>query len=183
MVLKATSPGVPDFYQGTDMWDLSLVDPDNRRPVDYARRTQVLQSFAGKPLESIANDVLSTLEDGRIKLFTMHRALTARNEYIATFASGAYTPLEVSNSEHAFAYMRGEDVLVVLPRFTCTLTGGKAAPALGDAWGDQAVTLPGAKKSSWLNVFTGKTVTVESETLTLSQVFADFPVAILTRVA
>jgi (1->4)-alpha-D-glucan 1-alpha-D-glucosylmutase len=183
MVLKATSPGVPDFYQGTDMWDLSLVDPDNRRPVDYARRAQVLESFAGKPLESVAHDVLSTLEDGRIKLFTMHRALAARNEHSETFATGAYTPLEVSNSEHAFAYLRGEDILIVIPRFTFTLTGGKATPALGEAWGEQAVVLPGAKKSSWLNVFTGKTVHARSEALLLSEILAEFPVAILTRVA
>ncbi len=181
LVLKATSPGVPDFYQGTDMWDLSLVDPDNRRPVDYALRTRVLQSFDGKPLNEIARDVLSTLEDGRIKLFTMQRVLAVRNEHRDLFESGSYTPLTVSNPEHAFAYLRGEDVLVVIPRFTCTLTGAKSAPALGDAWKSQSVSLPEGAGGTWSHAFTGAVAEAGEGALLLSDLFAEFPVAVLTR--
>jgi (1->4)-alpha-D-glucan 1-alpha-D-glucosylmutase len=181
LVLKATSPGVPDFYQGADMWDLSLVDPDNRRPVDYELRTKVLASFQDQPLGAIARDVLLTLADGRIKLFTMQRVLALRNAHQSLFADGSYMPLEVSNPEHAFAYMRGDDVLVVIPRFTCTLTGGRAEPALGDVWKGQSVMLPADAGGTWVHAFTGKHMEPSHKEFTLSDLFADFPVAVLTR--
>jgi (1->4)-alpha-D-glucan 1-alpha-D-glucosylmutase len=183
LVLKTTSPGVPDFYQGTEMWDLSLVDPDNRRPVDYKQRAQILQSFeeGDEPLEAVAREVLSTLQDGRVKLFTMRRVLAVRNARRALFADGSYTPLAVSDPDHAFAYMRGNDVLVALPRFTCALTGGKAAPALGDAWKGQSVTLPEQAEGLWLHAFTGRSIQVSGASIPLAELFADFPVALLTR--
>jgi (1->4)-alpha-D-glucan 1-alpha-D-glucosylmutase len=188
LVLKATSPGVPDFYQGTDMWDLSLVDPDNRRPVDYKYRAQILESFQEKdqagndrPLDAVARDVLSTLDDGRVKLFTMQRVLAVRNAHQALFAAGSYTPLTVSDPDHAFAYMRGDDVLVVIPRFTCGLTGGRAEPALGDAWKGQSVTLPEQAADKWVHAFTGRSLEAGSGSIPLAELFIDFPVALLTR--
>ncbi len=174
LVLKACSPGVPDFYQGTDMWDLSLVDPDNRRPVDYGARVKALEALAAKP-DAIA-DVLGTLEDGRVKLLTMARTLGVRNAHRAAFDGGAYTPVEVSDPEHAFAFLRGEDVLVVIPRFTYTLTGGKTEMPLGEAWASQQVQAP---RGEWVNAFTGETVA--GGTMELSRVFGNLPVAILTR--
>ena len=181
MVLKATSPGVPDFYQGTDMWDLSLVDPDNRRPVDYPHRSRILEAFATTPVTETIPDLLRTLDDGRVKLFAMQRTLAVRNAHRAVFDSGAYTPLEVSNPEHAFAYLRGDDALVILPCFTYTLTGGKAEIPLGEQWAGMHVALPEGAPATWLNAFTGKEISSANSALELEEVFADFPVAILTR--
>ncbi len=176
LVLKATSPGVPDFYQGTDMWDLSLVDPDNRRPVDYPHRVQTLAALAAKSSEDAAQDVLGTLEDGRVKLLTMVKTLAVRNMHRATFDEGAYTPLEVSNPDHAFAFLRGEDVLVIIPRFTHTLTGGKSELPIGQVWNGLTVTAP---TGNWTHAFTGKTI--KGGTCDLTEVFGSFPVAVLTR--
>ncbi len=173
MVLKATSPGVPDFYQGTDMWDLSLVDPDNRRPVDYAHRVEALEVFT-KP--DAHKDVLGNLEDGRVKLFTMQRVLAVRNARRAVFDGGAYTPVEVSNPEHAFAYLRGDGVLVVIPRFTWTLVEGKPEIPLGSFWKGLHVEVPAGR---WVNAFTG--AAAEGGRLELAEILAEFPVAVLTR--
>ena len=181
MVLKATSPGVPDFYQGTDMWDLSLVDPDNRRPVDYAHRSGTLDAFATAPVAETIADVLGTLEDGRVKLFAMQKTLAVRNAHRAVFDDGVYTPLEVSDPEHALAYMRGDDVLVVIPCFTYTLTNGKAEIPLGEHWAGMGVTLPDDAATTWVHAFTGKEIASNGNSLELAELFAEFPVAILTR--
>jgi (1->4)-alpha-D-glucan 1-alpha-D-glucosylmutase len=182
MVLKATSPGVPDFYQGTEMWDLSLVDPDNRRPVDYTQRAAALAAFETMTVTDAARGTLATLEDGRVKLFTMQKTLAVRNASRTIFDSGAYTPLEVSHSEHAFAFLRGQDVLVVIPRFTWTLLQGKADLPIGAPWAGQSLHLPAADQSTlWRNAYTGEVVTANQGTLALDVVFADFPVALFTR--
>jgi (1->4)-alpha-D-glucan 1-alpha-D-glucosylmutase len=113
LVLKATMPGVPDFYQGTETWDLSLVDPDNRRPVDFAARRAALDTSAAPDWPALA----SSWTDGRIKLALTHRLLTLRNELPAVFADGAYEPIEVTgpDREHlvAFRRSRGRDRVVV----------------------------------------------------------------------
>ncbi len=181
MVLKAASPGVPDFYQGTEMWELSLVDPDNRRPVDYGAREKALDALAAMaPLEA-AKDVLGTLTDGRVKLLAMQKTLAVRNALRASFDKGAYTPLEVSDTEHAFAFMRGTDVLAVLPRFTYTLTDSKAELPLGGDWAEMRVTLPADAAGTWVNAFTGEKAEFREGQLGMEQVFANFPVAVFTR--
>jgi (1->4)-alpha-D-glucan 1-alpha-D-glucosylmutase len=180
LVLKATSPGVPDFYQGTDMWDLSLVDPDNRRPVDYEHRVKALDALAAIPEDQAIQDVLGTLDDGRVKLLTMQKTLAVRNAHRPVFDDGEYTPLEVSNPEHAFAFLRGGDVLVVLPRFTYTLTGGKAEMPVGKMWAGQQVSLP-AEPGTWVHAFTGQEIASAEGSLDLTEVFKNLPVAILTR--
>ena len=109
VVLKATCPGVPNFYQGCELWDLSLVDPDNRRPVDYTLRVQALHSIQSMNKLGSIRCATNDLASGRIKLLTMQGALTARKEHLEGFTSGAYIPLEVSHEEHLFAYMRGRE--------------------------------------------------------------------------
>ena len=150
VVLKVCSPGVPDFYQGSELWDYSLVDPDNRRPVDYAHRTALLSQL-GPPAE-----MLRSWEDGRVKLFVTARALAVRRRL-----SGAYRAVD-TGTPHAVAFLRGDDVLVVVPRLTTTLD-----------FGDLALNVPGR----WRNVFTEETL----DSLELTNVFASFPVAILER--
>ncbi len=178
VVLKATSPGVPDFYQGTDLWDLSLVDPDNRRPVDYEYRERALDALGAVPAAEAIREALGTLEDGRVKLLVMQKTLEVRNTHRAAFDEGAYTPVEVSDTDHAFAFLRGEDVMVVIPRFTYTLTGGKAAVPLGADWGDLRVSAPAG---TWRNAFSDRSLEATSDGLRLAEVFAELPVAVLLR--
>ena len=161
VVLKATSPGVPDFYQGTDLWDFSLVDPDNRRPVDYAARMSALASLP--PIGTL----LRTWSDGRIKLFTTARSLSIRPRLGSSYAAVD------TGTPNAVAFTRG-DVLVVVPRLTTQLVKPGRFP-LGEVWGDRTLPLSGR----WRNVFTEENV--EGDSLTLREVFATFPVAILER--
>jgi (1->4)-alpha-D-glucan 1-alpha-D-glucosylmutase len=187
MVLKATVPGVPDFYQGSDMWDLSLVDPDNRRPVDYTLRSNALAAMiAAADPATIAAETLGSLEDGRVKLWTMHRVLNLRNERLQVFEQGSYVPLNAApaeHEEHVFAYLRGQDVAVVLPRFGYSLAceSGSKELALGETWGEMTVTLPAESGARWTNFFTGETVAAREGKLALAEVFKSFPVAVLLR--
>ncbi len=188
-VLKITVPGVPDFFQGSELWDLSLVDPDNRRPVDYRLRSAALDDLhameAARGAGAVCAQVLEQLEDGRVKLWTTHRALTLRRDEHALFRKGDYTVLEVTGErgEHVIAFQRrdastGKTLLVVLPRFACTLMRGKVQLPLGDAWGKDEIRVPASAGKSFRNVFTGETVTVTDEGIPLSTVFASYPVAV-----
>jgi (1->4)-alpha-D-glucan 1-alpha-D-glucosylmutase len=190
VVLKVASPGVPDFYQGSELWDLSLVDPDNRRPVDYAVRVEnlnALQALAeSSGLAAVASEVAGDLADARAKLWTTHRALELRQQEHALFRRGEYLALEVlgDRQEHVIAFMRGNTgagrtVLAVLPRFACTLMRAKTQLPLGDAWGKDVLRVPVAVGTRYRNVFTGETVTVTEDGLPLSSVLGVFPVGLL----
>ena len=166
VVLKVCSPGVPDFYQGTELWDFSLVDPDNRRSVDYEKRAAML-SRPGTP-----SSMLRQWQDGRIKLFVTTRSLATRARHADAFRTGAYRAVE-TGTKNAVAFMRGEDLLVAVPRLTTQLVKPARLP-LGEVWPEQVLDVPGR----WRNVFTDEIV----ESLDLRNVFATFPVAILERV-
>jgi (1->4)-alpha-D-glucan 1-alpha-D-glucosylmutase len=171
VVLKAMSPGVPDFYQGTELWDLSLVDPDNRRPVDYEHRAALLRRVkAAKP-----PTLLRAWHDGRVKLFTTWKMLELRVRHADLFRDGAYEPLDADRHVCAFVRRRGDDaVAVAVPRFVTRLTRPGKFP-LADVWGNTALPLPGR----WRNAFTGEPV--EGDSLALREVFAHFPVAVLEK--
>jgi (1->4)-alpha-D-glucan 1-alpha-D-glucosylmutase len=184
VVLKVTVPGVPDFYQGSELWDLSLVDPDNRRPVDYELRARYLDELLAKPVNEVAADLLAHLEDGRCKLWTTHRALTLRDQQHDLFRRGEYVALDVEGDrkEHVIAFMRrdaasGRSLLTVLPRFACTLMKGKLQWPLGDAWGNDRLKVPAGK--TYRNTFTGESITVADDGVRLSEIFATYPVALL----
>ena len=190
-VLKFTVPGVPDIYQGTEMWDLSLVDPDNRRPVDYETRQRSLESLP-KP-----GELMREWRDGRIKLFLIQRLLKLRRELPALFAGGGYEPVTVGgkHAEQCLAFLRTEGsdaILVVIPRLTRAL----GFPPVGDCWADTALQLPGAvapvtgdRSESdggtggvWRDVFTDATPAVEDgSSLLIARLFADLPCAVLVR--
>ena len=168
VVLKICSPGLPDFYQGTELWDFTLVDPDNRRPVDYARRMELIRNLGSVP------SLLRHWTDGRIKLFVTARALAARARHSEAFRSGDYRPLD-AGTPHCVAFARGEDVVVAVPRLTTRLgMSATRAPKLptGDVWGDLALPIYGR----WRNVFTDDVF----EGGALRDVLS-FPVAILER--
>jgi (1->4)-alpha-D-glucan 1-alpha-D-glucosylmutase len=184
-LLRLCVPGVPDTYQGSELWHQSLVDPDNRRPVDYERRRRYLAELDAKrgDADALAKELLETYPDGRIKQYVIRTALALRRAKPELFLQGDYLPLE--SSEHAFAFARvfaGDHLLCVVPRLIRRLAPEKSAFALGRVWADQSVR--GAESGRYRNVFTDDVLEVEAEgELTLSRVFASFPVALLVKEA
>jgi (1->4)-alpha-D-glucan 1-alpha-D-glucosylmutase len=151
-LVKVASPGVPDYYQGTEIWDFSLVDPDNRRPVDYALRKRLLSR----------ND--------HPKLRVIRKGLELRRKFPALFHGGSYVPLDAGESVIAFALRaEGRTLIAVAPRFF-----GKK-----DGWGDASISLPAGFPPAWLNVLTSAAVKSEGRQLRLAKVLSDFPVALL----
>jgi (1->4)-alpha-D-glucan 1-alpha-D-glucosylmutase len=163
VVLKICSPGIPDFYQGSELWDFSLVDPDNRRPVDYEKRDAFLRQLPPPRL------LLRHWPDGRVKMFVTMRALAARTR----FHDRDYRAVDTGTA-NAVAFQRGDDALIVVPRLTTQLVPASRFP-LGKVWGEHALAVGGR----WRNVFTEELV--EGESLPLRNVFALFPVAILEK--
>ncbi len=196
VLLKLTSPGVPDLYQGNEIWDFSLVDPDNRRPVDYARRQVLLQELdafanvADSELAVRARALVDNMEDGRIKLYVTWRLLDLRQQYTHTFRDGSYTPLEVygSNAEHLCAFARGHEpatAISVAPRWLGRLSSTDTTLPLGTVWQDTCIQTPQQQADRrFVNVFTGEQVKTEQRdgkaVLPVVAVLANFPVAVLT---
>jgi (1->4)-alpha-D-glucan 1-alpha-D-glucosylmutase len=195
-LLRMASPGVPDTYQGTELWDFSLVDPDNRRPVDYARRFEMLQTLdrrvaeAGADRRALAGELIRAKEDGRVKLYLVSQALRIRRDRAGLFSTGEYLPLEITGDlkDHAFGFARrqGEDVAIaIVPRLISRLTPGQDDLPLGQAtWGKTTVCLPTEIAGRrWRNALTGVELE-ESKSdgqpaFRLCDVFADLPVALL----
>ncbi|MEA2166505.1 MAG: (1-_4)-alpha-D-glucan 1-alpha-D-glucosylmutase [Thermoanaerobaculia bacterium] len=177
VVLKATAPGAPDFYQGTELWDFSMVDPDNRRPVDYQARGGILKSLKAAAANGSLSpeSLLRRWQDGIVKLFVTWKVLEAREKHAARFRDGTYEPVEAGKNVVAFIRRDENDaVLVAVPRLISSLAKSGALP-LGDAWGDATIAASG----SWRNVFTGETH--RGGEITLSRLFATFPVAVLEK--
>jgi (1->4)-alpha-D-glucan 1-alpha-D-glucosylmutase len=196
VLIKITAPGVPDFYQGTEHWDLNLVDPDNRRPVDYARRRDVLASLerhasTGDPA-GLVDELLRERRDGRIKTFVIARALAARAQRRVTFERGEYIPLHTTgarrDSVFAFARTFEDDVAVTcVPRLPASLVPDTSTPPIGSAvWADTVIELPQEWRPGrrFRNVFTGNELEPSQAdgrpALAVSVLFDRFPVAILT---
>ncbi len=185
-LIKITSPGIPDFYQGTELWDLNLVDPDNRRQVDFQKRQRYLDEIKNlKP--SGVQGLLSSFEDGKIKIFEITKALEARNKNIDLFQQGDYIPLRVkgSLSRHIIAFCRKKETayaVVVAPRFLVSLTGMQRLP-LGDVWKDTLVCLPKGASVRWREIFTEEAVFSKKigsdKGFCLSELLQCFPVALL----
>jgi (1->4)-alpha-D-glucan 1-alpha-D-glucosylmutase len=171
-VLKMTCPGVPDFYQGSELWDFSLVDPDNRRPVDYGLRQERLAAIE----HASPQGLLAEWRDGRIKMFITQRLLVLRREHAALFASGSYIPLAVSgaHAERVVAFERRHadaSLVVVLPRHTAVF----GFPPRADVWKDTCVATS-VPERRLRNVFTGREH--RGAQCALGDVLAEFPVAV-----
>ena len=194
-LLKLTAPGVPDIYQGTELWDFSLVDPDNRRPVDYDSRRRLLQDLNARLNDPNARaaglrELLDDLSDGRAKLYVISSALRLRAAHEALFARGAYLPLRArgQHSSSVIAFLRrhaGRIALTIAPRlYARLLANGTELPLGTAAWGDTWIELPSGSEGSMLtNVLDGASVPVSEvggrRALALSEVLAHFPVALL----
>ncbi|HUG48170.1 MAG TPA: malto-oligosyltrehalose synthase [Candidatus Limnocylindria bacterium] len=167
-LLKLTSPGVPDIYQGTELWDNSLVDPDNRRPVDFELRRRLLAE-----LDTLGpEEVLARRAEGLPKLWTIRQALALRREMPAAFGSaGSYEPLEVRGErrEQALAFLRGGRVATVVPRLNLHVDG---------EWDDTALELPAG---TWRNALSGEVHRHAGGLLRLAELLARFPTALLVR--
>ena len=165
-LLKCTVPGVPDLYQGSELWDHRLVDPDNRGPVDFDERRRLLEEMRTLDVDG----VMARMDSGMPKLWTIQKALETRAKYADCFgAEGGYAPVEVRGEkrDHAVAFLRGGRVATVVQRLSISVA---------DGWGDAVLTLPSGR---WRNVLTNERS--EGGEMKLGDLFVRFPVALLTR--
>ena len=164
-LIKMVAPGVPDFYQGTELWDLSLVDPDNRRPVDFTRRARLMRSAR----KLSAAEAIADWDSGMPKLWMTARILNVRKARPEDFSPASkYQPLVAQGSHlgRLLAFRRGDNLIAVVPRFTMTLAG---------EWADTRLPLPGG---AWRNCFTDQVIQRE---VVPAALFELFPVALLIR--
>lgn len=180
LALKLTAPGVPDFYQGTEVWDFSMVDPDNRRPIEFQTRSRMLAELKSPALDD--RSLLREWPDGRIKMLVTERGLSFRREHPELFASGSYLPLRARGAfrDNVIAFARVLDnqwSITVAPRFPTRLVRSGKFP-LGETWKDTRVSLPREAPRQWTNVLTGESLTTRGR-LNLSEVLSTLPVAIL----
>lgn len=188
-LLRLTAPGLPDVYQGTELWDFSLVDPDNRRPVDYEQRRALLAELRQRAQDSrleLAQELLRTMPDGRIKLYVLSQTLNFRRQQRDLFEEGGYTPLYAQGSRagHVCAFQRAwqdQACMVVVPVLVAGLTQHQQRPPLGgDIWQDTRIYPPEGQHTAYRSLFTGEVVPVAADgALPLAAVLADFPVALL----
>jgi (1->4)-alpha-D-glucan 1-alpha-D-glucosylmutase len=177
VVLKIAAPGIPDFYQGTELWNYSLVDPDNRRPVDFKRRIAMLEGLRRREVEdriALIRDLAANPLQDEIKLYVTYRALQFRKSHPALFAHGDYVPLTARgvHAERVCAFARCCDnrwLVVVAPRWTSGL----------DEWGGTELILPDGVPTEWKDVITG----LIPPSFRVGDLLAEFPVAMLEVVA
>ncbi len=196
-LLKICAPGVPDFYQGTELWDFSLVDPDNRRPVDYEKRVSMLAELKQKEEQmtgvQLAWDLSLNKEDGRIMLYLVHKALNYRREHRSLFEQGEYLPLtaEGARAGHVCAFVRklgGKCMVVAVPRLlTRLISGGGSVPFGKAVWEDTRLLLPEIGPGvQFRNIFTNEIIVTVSQNgtavLALADVYAAFSAAMLEQV-
>ena len=184
-LIKVVSPGVPDYYQGTEVWDFSLVDPDNRRPVDYALRRKLLASLDKKSFSP--GGLLENLADGRAKLHVTAKGLAVRKQFAGLFRAPTYVPLYADSGREenicAFALKNGgETVVAVAPRlFAGLMQEGDLAPLGERAWGDSRLAMPEGLSGEFFNVLTDEKH--QGNSLRIADLLATFPVALLTMKA
>jgi (1->4)-alpha-D-glucan 1-alpha-D-glucosylmutase len=200
-LIKIGSPGVADFYQGSELWDFRLVDPDNRGLVDFAHRIELLQGLqrerTGSP-EELIRDLNVNWHDGRLKLFLTQKAVRWRREHSMLFQEGEFLPLHVtgSHSQNLVSFIRrreGKLVLVAAPRWisrpSSEQEGGRFEPAGKDLiwkgldWKDTEILLPPGSPSNWESILSDTTVQLENsadrQSFKADSLFRDFPVAFL----
>ncbi len=191
-LLKLTAPGIPDIYQGCELWNFCLVDPDNRQPVDYTVRKDMLAELKGRVSHTDARDLagqlLATMEDGRLKLFLTWRLLSFRSQHEDLFRLGGYIPL-LSIGPRAenlcgFARRFGKKTVVsVCSRFFSSLTDQGRTPPCGAVWADTYLETPAEHTGSWHDILTGKSSqskTISGKAvLSMEEVFSILPIAFL----
>jgi (1->4)-alpha-D-glucan 1-alpha-D-glucosylmutase len=192
-LLKLTSPGVPDIYQGNELLELNLVDPDNRRPVDYDRRRELLtmlqrETASTHGLPGRARDLISAPDSNAAKQYLTWRTLTFRRQQPEMFQRGSYIPLHAAGekSEHVVAFARqheGRTIIVAVPRLSGRLMGESHDSVCEEAiWRDTTLEIPSDGVTCYHNLFTGECLPLKPDAvprIPLSHLFRNFPVAIL----
>ncbi|WP_169973599.1 malto-oligosyltrehalose synthase [Tautonia rosea] len=198
VLLKVASPGVPDVYQGCDLWDLALVDPDNRRPVDYDHRRQALAALrqeiaSGTPRDQLAARLLNDPEDGLIKLYLLWTALGHRKEHPEVYSHGVYRPLEAEGERKGNVlsfgrYRDGRYAAVVVPRLVAGLMGEESMsmPVGPEIWGDTVLALPDSGlPKRWRNLLTDEVVELQNgegrPVLPIAEIFRTIPFGLMVE--
>jgi len=187
VLLKIAGPGNPDVYQGNELWDFSMTDPDNRRPVDFEKRAGFLENLQRAAGEGVQlSSLLHNWSDGRIKLFLSNKALEFRRSHGDLLAKGDYVPSYAGSRmrQHVCAFMRtykGESALVAVPRFTTAITARGQFPLGVSAWRKNRLELPRGVARQWSNILTGERISADagSRGILLSDICREFPVALL----
>jgi (1->4)-alpha-D-glucan 1-alpha-D-glucosylmutase len=194
VLVKMTSPGVPDFYQGCDLWDLRLVDPDNRGPVDFNHRAALLDEIekrSKQDLSRLGRELVQNWHDGRIKLYLIWRVLNLRRKYPRVFLDGQFLPMKAigKRGNNLVAYARrNRDVwiMTVVPRWLARSKAPLTSARSQAFWLGSHIVLPPNAPQSWVNVLTGGTVKAghrqQGTRLSLPEVFKNFPVAVLSGI-
>lgn len=193
LLLKMTSPGVPDFYQGSELWNPSLIDPDNRQPVDFRRRIAILQDLKSQGVNPVAKCIAQLLKDwtnGYLKLFLTMRLLNFRRAHPNLFSLGSYEPLSVTGEyrQSVFAFARhrqDESLMVLVPRLLKSVPSRAGSFPLGQLWGATAVEISETLPRLWTNVLTNEPIDLadlqEDGTVPVSYLFENLPFAVLTN--
>ena len=182
-LLKIVSPGVPDFYQGSELWDLRLVDPDNRGPIDFNKRVAALDSIANADSVHAWRNLVENWHDGCVKLYLIWKAIRFRRDHAALFCDGKFIPLESvgSNSRNISAFLRRKEnswALAVVPRW---LSQVPTTAKYQFDWGDTSLSLPAGAPAQWNSVLTWTQLATKTEAgahrMMLSDLFQEFPIA------
>ena len=197
LLVKVAAPGVPDCYQGAELWELNLVDPDNRRPVEYALRARMLKEFDGAATNEAGDRIeflhrlVESWQDGRLKLFILQAALRHRRAYPDLYLHGDYVPLDCEGPHqfHLCAFARlhqDQAVVAVAPRFMAGSAATRDEGRPDDTWRDTWLTVPSWKAgSAYEHLFTGERFETvnrgERQVLPVGQVLKHCPVALLIR--
>jgi (1->4)-alpha-D-glucan 1-alpha-D-glucosylmutase len=191
-LLKMTTPGVPDFYQGSELWEFNLVDPDNRRPVDYSNRQYLLSLLTQKAQENrglLVSHLMETPEDGRIKLYLTAQVLNFRRQYLSLFQEGNYCPLEVvgEKAKHVVAFSRSKDqhdIIVAVGRFyTQLLNSQPLSLPIGKIWENTALVLPQQLEGNYRDILSGtELASTQDRHLCLQHAFSKLPLVMLEKV-
>lgn len=177
---RLTAPGVPDTYQGSEGWNQSLVDPDNRRPVDFPALSRTVARLERRHDLAAARALLKRYQTGEVKTLVTWAALQARRQHPDLFRYGHYRPIEAGKYLLAFAReWEGQVAVTVAPRLTLTLTRERTPWALGEVWGSRTLRLPAS--GTYRHALTGERFRVRGENIPLAKVLEDFPVALLIR--
>ena len=189
LTLKCTSPGVPDIYQGTELWDLTLVDPDNRQPVDYGQRHQLLQTMIEESkveARTMLNKLAQNPFDGKIKLWLTYKLLNFRKENPDLFFKGHYIPMEVEGNlkQHIMGFARNHNdqwLLVVVPLITASLSGKPSGEYLSELdWQNTHVVFPETMNGVWRNLLTGEKHDINGA-ISVSEIFCSTGIGLLSR--
>jgi (1->4)-alpha-D-glucan 1-alpha-D-glucosylmutase len=194
-LIKLTVPGVPDTYQGNELWEFNLVDPDNRRAVDYGIRGRILQEFREMcdkncdQLATFVREIADDMSDGRIKLYLIWKVLNLRKQRPELFQEGEYIPLEIAGkrAKHLLAFARrheNETLIVAVPRLFAQLLGGDPRmPSGEEIWQDTRIEVPG-QPTSFGNLLTGELLSpAENGAYFTKDLFNSFPVGLLVSEA